>query len=248
MPATPRRFTPRPLPRLRLRGREIRPLTVFPPDGRTIYNDTSFPWGNICRVIMDNDLGGTGCIVGPRHVRTASHVIDWKKPGTGKIEVHRALLTKRAVTPIIAAWTIAKLTSAVGWTEVDEDFTVLVTKERIGDQFGWFGVRTYDSSWDDDDVWINIGYPGSILNGLMPTVQKARWLNEHDFDYGPARAMSTNADLSRGNSGGPMFRFWPKGPYVVAVVSGEDEKGTVNYCAGGGAMTSLVRHAQWLFP
>ena len=242
-----------PRPRLRLRGREVRPLLVFPPEDRAIYNDLSYPWGLVCKTIMKEPWGlpkfkleGSGCIVGPRHVLTASHVVDWSKHRNGMVEVHRAFLNVRVETPVIAAWTLSKVSNPVGWTEVDEDFTVLITKDRIGDQFGWFGVKTYDSTWDDADIWTNIGYTGAILDGTMPTVQKAVSLNEHDFDYGSARAMSTKADMTPGSSGGPFFRFWNKGPYVVAVASGEDDG--ENYCAGGPAMTRLVHHSIWIYP
>lgn len=37
---------------------------------------------------------------------------------------------------------------------------VLVTDQRVGDRFGWLGVRTYDSGWDDESYWTNIGYAG----------------------------------------------------------------------------------------
>lgn len=231
-----------PLPtRVLQRGREVNPLTVFSPEDRRIYNDISYPWGTICRVVTGAG-SGSGVIVGPRHVLTASHVVDWSGTGGGTVEVHRSAGSVRASTAITSVWYYTKVTGSVGWFEQDEDYAVLVTNDRIGDLFGWMGTRTYNSSWDDEPYWWNIGYPGSIGGGMRPTYQQRKSLDEPWYDLGPARSMSTQADLTPGNSGGPMFGFWDDGPYVVAVVSSEDSD--ENWCAGGSWLTNLVRHAR----
>ncbi len=227
--------------RVLLNGKDVGPLTVFNSEDRRIYNDTSYPWGTICRVT--SSVGdGSGVIVGPRHVLTASHAVDWSSNGAGTVEVHRSAGSVRARTAITKVWYYTKINvTPRSWFEVDEDYAVLVTADRIGDLFGWMGTRTYNSSWDDEPYWYNIGYPVSIGSGLSPTFQQDKKLNEPWYDLGPARSMRTHADLTPGNSGGPMFAFWDDGPYVVAVVSGECPD--VNWCAGGSWLTNLVRHA-----
>ncbi|MCA9066882.1 MAG: trypsin-like peptidase domain-containing protein [Planctomycetaceae bacterium] len=223
------------------RGQSVNPLTLFQPEDRRIYNDISYPWGTICRVITAAGAG-SGVIVGPRHVLTASHVVDWSGNTGGTVEVHRSAGSVRATTAITTVWYYTKVTGSVDWFEQDEDYAVLVTSNRIGELFGWMGTRTYNSSWDDEPYWWNVGYPGSIANGLRPTFQRDVRLDEPWYDLGPARAMSTRADLTPGNSGGPMFGFWADGPYVVAVVSSESRD--ENWCAGGSWLTNLVRHAR----
>lgn len=229
-------------PRVLLNGKDLRPLTVFNPEDRRIYNDTSYPWGTVCKIVTSAGTG-SGVIVGPRHVLTASHVVDWNSNGAGTVEVHRSAGSVRASTAITKVWYYTKVTgSTVGWFEADEDYSVLVTNDRIGDLFGWMGTRTYSSSWDNEPFWFNIGYPGSIGSALRPTFQRDKKLNEPWYDLGPARSMSTRADLTPGNSGGPMFAFWNDGPYVVAVVSAESDD--ENWCGGGSWLTNLVRHAR----
>ncbi|MCM4150909.1 serine protease [Arenibacter sp. N53] len=228
------------VPKISMKGREANPLTMFNPEDRRIYNDLSYPWGTICRVVTAAGAG-SGVIVGPRHVVTASHVVDWSGNSGGTVEVHRSGATVRASTAISNIWYYTKVTGTVDWFEQDEDYAVLVTSQRIGDLFGWMGTRTYNSAWDNEPYWWNIGYPGSIGSGIRPTYQRNAKLNEPWYDLGPARSMSTRADLTPGNSGGPMFGFWSNGPYVVAVASSETS--SENWCAGGSWLTNLVRHA-----
>jgi len=106
-------------------------------------------------------------------------------------------------------------------TTVDEDYACLVLDQRLGDAFGWLGTKTYDSSWDGDDLWWTMGYPGDIAGGLQPTFQKNKSMDEDEWDLGSGRAMTTAADLMKGQSGSPMFGFWGEGAYAVAVMSAE---------------------------
>lgn len=228
-------------PKMRHRGREVSPLLIFNPDDRRTYNDRRYPWGTICRVVTATGTG-SGVIVGPRHVLTASHVVDWSRDGAGTVEVHRAGGSVRATTSITRVWFFTKVTGTVDYFENDEDYAVLVTRDRIGDSFGWLGTRTYNSSWDGEPFWWNIGYPGDIGSGLTPTFQRSKELDEDAWDWGGGRSMSTDADTFFGNSGGPMFGFWDAGPYVVAVVSSQSS--SENWCSGGDDMTRLVRHAR----
>lgn len=238
----PRKAPIPPLPRkIMYRGRPLQPGLVFPPDDRRTYSDWSYPWGTICKVITAAGWG-SGVIVGPRHVLTASHVVDWSRNGAGSVEVHRSGGTLRAITAITRIWFYTKVTGLVDWYEIDEDYAVLVTSSRIGDRFGWLGTRTYDSDWDGERYWYSIGYPSDIGSGNSPVWQRHKWLDENFWDFGDATSMETDADMIPGQSGSPMFAWWSDGPYVVAVWSGysSDE----NMCSGGGDMTRLVRHAR----
>lgn len=220
------------------------PLVVWGADDRKTYFDTSFPWGCICRVVASDGAPGSGVIVGPRHVLTASHNINWADVSS-TVEVHRAGRFVAATAQAIRVWAFEKVGN-VGATTVDDDYALIVTNSRIGDRFGWMGCRTYDSRWDGENYWWNIGYPGSF-GSITPTWQNNQNLDEDEWDYGAGRAMTTSADISSGNSGGPMFGFWNDGPYVVAVASAEGfvfASGIENWCAGGSNLTRLVSFAR----
>lgn len=223
------------------RGQLLEPGLVFPPDDRRTYNDRSYPWGTVCKVVTTVSWG-SGVIVGPRHVLTASHVVDWSRNGAGSVEVHRVGASVAATTAITRVYYYTRVTGSIGWSENDEDYAVLVTSSRIGDRFGWLGVRTYNSSWDRRRYWYSMGYAGDIGSGNFPVWQERKWLDEDAWDWGEGRSMTTDADMIPGQSGSPMFAWWDDGPYVVAIMS--NFSSTENWCSGGRAMTRLVRHAR----
>jgi len=133
IPMIPKWFATRPTPskeripipaRVLNNGKELDPLTVFGPDDRRIYHDTSYPWGTICKVVTSAGTG-SGVIVGPRHVLTASHVVDWNSNGAGTVEVHRSAGSLRASTAITKVWSYTRVTGDfVRWLENDEDYVM----------------------------------------------------------------------------------------------------------------------------
>lgn len=227
----------------------LNPLGIIYPDNRSVYNDTSYPWGCVCKVTTANGAQGSGVLVGPRHVLTASHVIDWSTDRAELVEVHRQGTSVSASsfdTNVLAFTQIGQPT----YNTLDEDYAVMILAERLGDRFGWLGTRTYNSSWDEEGLWVTVGYPVDF-GGMVPVYQNGVYLDEDPFDYGGGRAMTTNADLAKGQSGGPFFAWWDNLPYVVAVVSAEGTipiLGTDNWASGGNDLTRLVNQARSDFP
>jgi V8-like Glu-specific endopeptidase len=242
-------FKPKTAPRIARarvshRGVALDPIVVWGADDRRIYNDTRYPWGCVCRIETAGGQG-SGVLVGPRHVLTASHVIDWDS-GEATVEVHRSGGTAQASARAVRTWTFTRVTDNDS-TTLDEDYAVIVTDQRLGDRFGWLGTRTYNSDWDGEDYWHNIGYPGDMGAGLFPVHQRDQNLDEDEWDYGSARAMTTSADVALGQSGSPIFGFWDEGPYVVAVVAAIGSvyaSGEENWCSGGNLLTRLVNEAR----
>ena len=222
-----------------------RPTTIFPPDGRKVYYDTRYPWRCLLRITTPRGWSGSGVLIGPRHVLTASHCVDWT-PGWLNVDV---LYSNNNSLSTSGAWLVyaeSKVSpGSISDSESDEDYAVLVLNDRIGDRFGWLGCRTYDSSWDDEtSYWWSVGYPQDMsMTGQLACYQTDFLLNELGWDLGSARLIrSSTFDNWPGQSGSPVFGFWDNGPYVVGVVSGENE--SHNHISGGSLLTSLVSRAR----
>ena len=230
------------------RGQRLEPNIVWGADDRRIYNDQTYPWGCVCRITNAAGRVGSGAIIGPRHVLTASHVVDWSTDRPEKIEVNLTGNVAAATVFDTAAYAFTQIQGDPSVTTLDEDYAVLVVNERLGDRFGWLGTKVYDSGWDDDNVWETMGYPTDIAGGTQPIFEMDKNLDEDEFDLGSGRAMTTSADMKRGQSGSPMFSMWNDGiAYAVAVMSSFGQvyaSGDENWCSGGSDLSRLVRTAR----
>ena len=222
-----------------------RPTTIFQPDGRRPYYDERYPWRCLVRITTPRGWAGSGVLIGPRHVLTASHCVDWT-PGWAQVDV----LYTNSRSLASAGATHAYAETRVGPGEIsdedsDEDYAVLVLDQQLGDRFGWLGSRTYDSGWDDEQIgWQSIGYPQDwSATGETAAYQRDFLLNELGADFGSARLIRSDTfDNWPGQSGSPIFGFWGDGPHVVGVVSGQGDD--YNYISGGSLLPSIVNRAR----
>jgi hypothetical protein len=265
------------LPRRRLRGggRELDPLIVYPPDGRHVFKDTTFPWRLTGRVTT-NSGQGAGAIVGPRHMLTASHLIGWGANDAGWV-LFQPDYYDDDVFPSSYGETVfyyeQNSPSSLGEYACAEDYVVVVLHDRLGDQLGGnFGTTTYDGDWDGGTYWNHVGYPNDVGGGVKPAWEL--WfsiLNSWHpgyFEAGDGLDILTHASMNHGDSGGPVFGWWgdggpyggdSAGPYIVGVVSGEGQLSDVitnysssdrtgNWLGGGSEMPDLVNQAIGAYP
>lgn len=241
------------------------PLRTYRPDGRRVFSDTTYPWRCCGRVITPAG-SASGALVGPRHLLTVSHVVDWQEnegrtgwlrfepgyfdgnrfPAANAIEVYAF---ERIVATTVDAFDIAA------------DYVVCVLDRDVGTDFGWFGSTSYDGAWDEYKYWSHVGYPIDLGGGTRPAYEgpvtvKNSW-RPGFLENGFGRNLLTKASTSHGDSGGPFFGWWETGPYIVGVVCASGTLSPVlsypfprigNWIGGGSPLPTLVNLARTEFP
>lgn len=222
--------------------------TVFGADDRRAFRDTSYPWSTI-GLVQTNRGSASGVMIGPRHLLTVSHVIDWTAPaGFAADWVRFTPSFFDGGAPFGEAfgvhiyWFVQEDGDGfITGNEGDFDYVVVVLDRRLGETTGWMGARGYDDDWDDLAVWSHMGYPTDLNNGQRPT-----WQGGFQVDGTDAAAQSIlhRADVFPGQSGGPVFAFWAGdvGPRAVAVQSWQTAAN--NGASGSMDMRDLVARAR----
>ncbi len=230
--------------------------TVFSPDDRFTFSDTAFPWCTAGRVETSAGGWASGAMVGPRHLLTCSHAIQWfANPNpyvAGWVKFMPSYFD--GSTPFGSAWGIhiywqQKVAGpGIDSTEGRNDYVVVVLDRPIGNLTGWMGSRTYDDGWDGGNYWSHIGYPGDISGGTRPSFQGGFSLNGDDVQPASNQQIYHQADVWPGQSGGPFFGWWGGEPWPWVVADQSWQNGSTNGASGGSRMVDLIIRARNDFP
>lgn len=236
--------------------------SVFNPDERYTFSDTSFPWCT-CGLVETGAGNGSGVMIGPRHLMTASHVINWGPNNTAGWLKFTPLYFDGSEPfgfsyGTRVYWWLKVDTDGdgiIGSTETAFDYVVVVLDRPMGDTTGWMGSRGYNTDWNDGDYWAHIGYPVDTAGGQRPT-----FIGYQDFDDTFKESTSGRnsfgiehqIDVWPGQSGGPYFGWWEGEPWprVVGIQSTENWGGTggPNTCSGGNPLSELINYARSVEP
>lgn len=226
--------------------------TVFAPDNRYTFSDTAFPWCTVGRVETSAGGWASGVMIGPRHLLTCSHAIQWfENPDpyvAGWIKFIPSYFD--GSEPFGAAWGIhiyweQQVTGpGIDGTEARNDYVVVTLDRRMGDFTGWMGSRTYSDSWDGGNYWSHIGYPGDLASGTRPSFQGGFSLNGDDFQPATHQAIYHRADVWPGQSGGPFFGWWDGEAWPRAVADQSWQNSSTNGASGGSRMVDLIIRAR----
>ncbi len=234
---------------------------VFQPDESHIYADTNYPFSCVGKV---RTAVGTssGTVVGPRHIHTASHCVNWTRDANGNIGW-------MSFTPSYfdgrGPWGEFFVRNTLAYKEnhrrmTDEqcawDYAVCVLNEPINTKVGGtIDAKVYNKNWDGQPYWSSFGYPADLFNAERPEFQ-SRCVISTTEGFGNAQLRGHFNDTFNGQSGGPVWGGWDgePGPQIVGVVSTSPkipQTGSTtgnNQYAGGKAMVDLVIEARTQYP
>jgi V8-like Glu-specific endopeptidase len=227
--------------------------TIFGPDNRYIFFDTAFPWCTTGRVDTPGGVA-SGTMVGPRHMLTCSHTIQWNSDGTaGWVKFTPSYFDGSA--PFGVAWGtwiywegVKVVGPSINRDEGQHDYVCVVLDWRIGDLTGWMGSRSWSDDWDGGSYWSHIGYPGDLAGAQRPSYQSGIALDGSFWDREVHTRIFHQGDVWPGQSGGPFFGWWEgeAWPRVVADQSGQNAD--ENSASGGAHMVDCIIRARNDFP
>lgn len=230
---------------------EFQATTIFPPDQRYLFDDTSFPWCTTGRVDLSGGWG-SGTLVGPRHLLCASHMMTWNPDNTvNQVTFTPSYFDGNAPfgnAGIIHWYAYRKVVGpTLSVSDTEEDYVCLVLDQRLGDLCGWMGTRGYDSGWNGLTDWDHIGYPGDLGGGTRPSFQGSISI-DNTVGGSSDEYLSQKADIWPGQSGGPFFDWFGSDPWpsVVGVQSGQNSSN--NSAGGGNYIPNMVNQARNDFP
>lgn len=224
--------------------------TIFGTDNRKVYYSTAYPWRCVGRV--ESPLGfGSGVMIGPRHLLTCSHIIDWQPNNkTGWLKFTPMYYNGSA--PYGSAWAVRtyykyKVSGpTIDSTEVQFDYVVVVLDRFIGNLTGWMGSKSYSDSWDGGAYWTHAGYPADLTGTQRPIYQTGIALDGDFWSPDDNESMTHKGDVWPGQSGGPFWGYWGGQPYVVATQSAHNPSN--NLASGGSDLVDLVLRARREYP
>lgn len=253
----------------RFDGRSMTPVQnqefIYGPDDRTVYYPSGYPWQCIGKVdIYPNSEAanptawGSGVLIGDRIVLTAGHVAaDIANPNDWMMRFTAAMYNGSS---IIGAGAVSYVSDSKWYGDgvSGHDIGLLRLYEPLGTSLGYFGAKTYDSSWNNGTYWILCGYPYDIAGANSPSRQFGIAVLDEDGDSAGGAELEHHGDTASGDSGGPFFGFWPSDaiPYAVGTTSGHETIGGPSWTggednnieAGGSLLVAAIASARQSWP
>jgi hypothetical protein len=192
---------------------------------------------------------GSGVLVGPWHLLTASHVLNGDPAGTQYRFAPAYYDSDQSGAGF--SWSTARIINRIG-INLDHvsgyDYLICELDNPLGSDWGWWSTKgSTNDGFYTNVTWNTVGYPGNLQNGQWP-YKNGVFVTGVDDDDHNGKAIHGRSDLAGGWSGGPLvgpgLGIWGD---VVGVASGANDGGDqpgqwedVTF-AGGPDMVRLVK-------
>ena len=199
------------------------PELVFLPENRLLVRDTRvYPFSAVCGLlIIDRNqkaFYGTGFLAGPRLVITAGHNVYYHGDGfMEKIYVYPGLNgdRNRSIFPAAEARQFYSVEAWVVDENRDFDFGAIMLPTPLGNHAGWFSISRFTAQTLNSLTVSISGYPHTGPVAGQPGATQWRDSSRIDAESNRLRHW---ADTSIGQSGSPVFAYFPDKPSKYHVV------------------------------
>lgn len=177
-------------------------------DGRQPVDATeTFPYSIHAKIEMrftDGKYGGSGSLIGPRHVLTCGHNVYDNK--TGWAESIKVYPGRHGTYAPFGETKVARVYIFKKWEETQEktyDIALLVLDDPVGTSSGWGGIKCAlskkSSLFDEKNRFSVTGYPGDKGFNYMHTM-------EYQLDHYTPQILRYLHDTNKGQSGSAIWR------------------------------------------
>ena len=242
--------------------------TVIDGESREYLRPEFFPYTAVCKLeLWLPDASGvwsaasayaSGFLVGRRILMTSGHSFD-NAPAGARIRVIPACWANQ---PVFGHGYFTWVQRRRRWhSDSGNDLQICQLTDPVGDDMGYFGIRTYDSDWEGKRRWTMAGFPYDRSKWGMSVQYGIAVRDDDDGDdisldgerYDSTQ-VENDADEASGASGSPLFGWFGKdNPCAIGVHSGSQTDGTLygpetwSCAAGGDALHAIVEwgRANW---
>lgn len=207
----------------------------------------SYPWRCIGKIFTGDNNGpgmvGTGVLVGPNLMMTASHMWRWGAPGRWmRFSPGFREGDQHPDSYVTRIRGIQGDGDTTGF-----DYIICQLQKPLGEMLGWMGSQSFGDEDDYyDNRWISVGYPTVFYSGNRPQVNFDVEVEDIDNDD-PGLEIETDYDVGFGGgwSGGPLWGVINNDFKIIGVKSGYEADGwdsVRSVFSGGNLMVELIKH------
>ena len=193
----------------RIDGRPIEPYYgVFGADDRQVYYPSGYPWSCVGKILVWNDFSqpypawtGSGVLIGGRVVLTVGHMAPWGSNNWAMQFIPAFYDGGSTLGAGVSSWVSDYWGYNTGNTVSAWDMLVLRLYTPLGNTYGYFGTKDYNSSWQGGNYWTLAGYPAAVAGANRPSRQMWWPVLDDDSD-GSAEEVEFEADATPGHGAG----------------------------------------------